>query len=155
MTPGYWRRDDLTREAFDDDGFFCMGDAVRPVDASDFAKGLVFDGRIKEDFKLSTGTWVSVGPLRARILTHFAPFVRDVVIAGHDRDEVGMLIVPDVEACRAICASSLAGAPACDVVRDSAVAERVEPLDGQLRRDRDGQRVARGACAGAGGAAVP
>ena len=128
VTPGYWRRDDLTREAFDDEGFFCMGDAVRPVDASDFAKGLVFDGRIKEDFKLSTGTWVSVGPLRARILTHFAPFVRDVVIAGHDRDEVGMLIVPDVEACRAICASNLAGAPACDVVRDSAVAERLRRL---------------------------
>ena len=128
VTPGYWHREDLTREAFDEEGFFCMGDAVRPVDASDLGKGLVFDGRIKEDFKLSTGTWVSVGPLRARILTHFAPFVRDVVIAGHDRDEVGMLIVPDVEACRAICASSLAGAPACDVLRDSAVAERLSRL---------------------------
>ena len=128
VTPGYWRRDDLTRAAFDDDGFFCMGDAARPVDPTDLTKGLVFDGRIKEDFKLSTGTWVSVGPLRARILTHFAPFVRDVVIAGHDRDEVGMLIVPDVEACRAICASNLAGAPACDVLRDSAVAERLSRL---------------------------
>ena len=128
VTPGYWRRDDLTREAFDADGFFCMGDAARPVDPGDLAKGLVFDGRIKEDFKLSTGTWVSVGPLRARILAHFAPFVRDAVIAGHDRDEVGMLIVPDVEACRAICASNLAGAPACDVLRDSAVAERLSRL---------------------------
>jgi feruloyl-CoA synthase len=66
--------------------------------------------------------------LRARILAHFAPFVRDAVIAGHDRDEVGMLIVPDVEACRAICASNLAGAPACDVLRDSAVAERLSRL---------------------------
>ncbi len=129
VTPGYWRRDDLTREAFDDEGFFCMGDAVRPVDPSDLAKGLVFDGRIKEDFKLSTGTWVSVGPLRARILTHFAPFVRDVVIAGHDRDEVGMLVVPDVEACRAICATRSGWrAGVMKSLRDSAVAERLSRL---------------------------
>ena len=100
VTPGYWRQDALTREAFDDEGFYCMGDAARPVDPRDLSKGLVFDGRIKEDFKLSTGTWVSVGPLRAKILAHFAPYVRDAVIAGHDRDEVGMLVVPDVDACR-------------------------------------------------------
>ena len=73
VTPGYWRQDDLTREAFDDEGFYCMGDAARPVAPGDLAKGLVFDGRIKEDFKLSTGTWVSVGPLRARIITHLRP----------------------------------------------------------------------------------
>ena len=96
VTPGYWRQDALTREAFDDEGFYCMGDAARPVDPRDLSKGLVFDGRIKEDFKLSTGTWVSVGPLRARILAHFAPYVRDAVIAGHDRDEVCMLVVPDL-----------------------------------------------------------
>ena len=66
VTPGYWRQDALTREAFDDEGYYCMGDAARPVDRGDLSKGLVFDGRIKEDFKLSTGTWVSVGPLRAQ-----------------------------------------------------------------------------------------
>ena len=86
VMPGYWRQEALTRDAFDEEGFYCMGDAVRPADIRDFSRGLVFDGRIKEDFKLSTGTWVSVGPLRARILAHFAPYARDVVIAGHDRD---------------------------------------------------------------------
>jgi len=80
-----------------------MGDAVRFVDPRDINKGFVFDGRIAEDFKLSTGTWVSVGPLRARILNHFSPLLRDCVITGHDRDFVGMLVFPDVDACRALC----------------------------------------------------
>ena len=116
VTPGYWRQDALTREAFDDEGYYCMGDAARPVDRGDLSRGLVFDGRIKEDFKLSTGTWVSVGPLRARVITHFAPYVRDAVIAGHDRDEVGVLIVPDVEACRTLCPDLPAAATASAVV---------------------------------------
>jgi feruloyl-CoA synthase len=121
VTPGYWRQDALTREAFDDEGFYCMGDAARPVDPRDLSKGLVFDGRIKEDFKLSTGTWVSVGPLRARILMHFAPYVRDAVIAGHDRDDVSMLVVPDLEACRALCPDLAASAPASAVIGHSGV----------------------------------
>ncbi len=121
VTPGYWRQDALTREAFDDEGFYCMGDAARPVDPRDLSKGLVFDGRIKEDFKLSTGTWVSVGPLRARILTHFAPYVRDAVIAGHDRDEVCMLVVPDLEACRKLCPDLAPSASASAVIGHSGV----------------------------------
>jgi feruloyl-CoA synthase len=103
VTPGYWRQDDLTRAAFDDEGFYCMGDAVRPADPNDLSKGLLFDGRIKEDFKLSTGTWVSVGPLRARVIVHFAPYVRDAVITGEARDTLGMLLVPDLIACRGLC----------------------------------------------------
>ncbi len=121
VTPGYWRQDALTREAFDDERFYRMGDAARPVDPRDLSKGLVFDGRIKEDFKLSTGTWVSVGPLRAKILTHFAPYVRDAVIAGHDRDEVAMLVVPDVDACRTLCPDLPASAPASAVIGHSGV----------------------------------
>jgi feruloyl-CoA synthase len=121
VTPGYWRQDALTRDAFDDEGFYCMGDAARLVDPCDVSKGLVFDGRIKEDFKLSTGTWVSVGPLRARILTHFAPYVRDAVIAGHDRDEVGMLIVPDIDACRTLCPDLATLAPPSAVIGHSGV----------------------------------
>ncbi|HET9175450.1 MAG TPA: AMP-binding protein, partial [Pseudolabrys sp.] len=100
ITPGYWRQDHLTREAFDEEGYYRLGDALRFVDPNDPAKGLLFDGRIAEDFKLSTGTWVSVGPLRARFLDHFAPYVRDVVFAGADRDDIAVLIFPDVEACR-------------------------------------------------------
>jgi feruloyl-CoA synthase len=100
--PGYWRQPELTRACFDADGFWCMGDAVRFVDPAAPERGLVFDGRLSEDFKLSSGTWVSVGPLRAAFMQHFAPLVRDVVIAGHDRDWLAALIFPDLEACRAL-----------------------------------------------------
>jgi feruloyl-CoA synthase len=97
ITPGYWRRLDLTRAAFDEEGFYKLGDCLRFADESDPGKGFVFDGRIAEDFKLSSGTWVSVGPLRARFVAHCAPYVQDVVIAGHDRDYIGALIFPTAE----------------------------------------------------------
>jgi feruloyl-CoA synthase len=128
VTPGYWRQEALTAAAFDDEGFYCMGDAVRPIDAADLSKGLVFDGRIKEDFKLSTGTWVSVGPLRARIVQHFAPYLRDAVITGENRDHVGMLGVPDVEACRTLCTDIPPNAPVTAVLRHAAVRERIKCL---------------------------
>ena len=100
ITPGYWRQDELTRDAFDEEGFYKIGDALKFVDPDDPGQGLLFDGRIAEDFKLSTGTWASVGPLRARFVDHFAPYVRDAVFAGADRDDIAALIFPDVEACR-------------------------------------------------------
>ena len=110
VTPGYWRDAAQTADAFDEDGYYRMGDAVRLADANDVSQGLLFDGRLGEDFKLSTGTWVSVGALRARILAHFAPYIRDAVITGHGRDSVGMLVVLDVDACRRI-VRELAEAP--------------------------------------------
>jgi feruloyl-CoA synthase len=100
ITPGYWRQPELTREAFDTEGFYKIGDALKFVDASAPEKGLLFDGRIAEDFKLSTGTWTSVGPLRARFIDHFAPYARDAVFAGADRDNIAALVFPDIEACR-------------------------------------------------------
>src|SRR6478672_5936187 len=100
ITPGYWRQENLTREAFDAEGFYKIGDALKFVDPNDPGRGLLFDGRIAEDFKLSTGTWVSVGPLRARFVDHYAPYVRDAVFAGGDRDYLAALIFPDIEACR-------------------------------------------------------
>jgi feruloyl-CoA synthase len=101
ITPGYWRQDHLMREAFDEEGYYRIGDALKFADPADPQKGLLFDGRIAEDFKLSTGTWVSVGPLRARFIDHFAPYVRDVVFTAPDRDFIGALVFPDIEACRA------------------------------------------------------
>ncbi|MGB0036513.1 MAG: feruloyl-CoA synthase [Candidatus Acidiferrales bacterium] len=121
ITPGYWRQPELTKKAFDADGFYCFGDAVRFVDPDDVNKGFLFDGRINEDFKLSTGTWVSVGPLRARILGHFAPFARDVVIAGLNRDDVGIMIFADHDACRALCSGLAPGSPAANILRHEAV----------------------------------
>jgi feruloyl-CoA synthase len=145
VTPGYWRQDALTRAAFDDEGYYCMGDAVRPVDQEDISQGLVFDGRIREDFKLSTGTWVSVGPLRAKIVQHFAPYFRDAVITGEDRDEVGMLAVPDLDACRSLCPDVPANAPAAVVLAHEAVKERFRALLGELAASATGSatRVAR------------
>jgi feruloyl-CoA synthase len=100
ITPGYWRQEHFTREAFDEEGFYKIGDALKFVDPNDPGKGLLFDGRIAEDFKLSSGTWVSVGPLRARFVDHFVPYVRDAVFAGADRGEIAALVFPDIEACR-------------------------------------------------------
>lgn len=101
IMPGYWRQPELTAKAFDEEGFYKLGDALRFCDANDVNRGFLFDGRIAEDFKLNTGTWVLVGPLRAAFIDHFAPFVQDVVIAGLDQDYVAALIFPDIDACRA------------------------------------------------------
>ena len=98
ITPGYLNRDDLTRAAFDEDGYYRMGDALKPVDPNDFSAGFLFDGRIGEDFKLATGTWVSVGPLRTALLAQLAPFVRDLVICGQDQDYLSILMIPDASA---------------------------------------------------------
>ena len=118
ITPGYWRQDHLTREAFDQEGFYKLGDALKFVDPNDPGKGLLFDGRIAEDYKLSTGTWVSVGPLRARFIDLCAPYVRDVVFAGPDRDDIVALMIPDIEACRKLAPGLAPDASAAAVLDD-------------------------------------
>ena len=120
VTPGYWRQPELTASAFDAESYYCLGDAVRFEDPSDPREGLLFDGRIAEDFKLDTGTWVSVGPLRARFLAHFAPCAKDVVIAGADLRDIRALVFPDLEACRAL-SPHLAKAGPADIVADAHV----------------------------------
>jgi feruloyl-CoA synthase len=92
VTPGYYQQPGLTAAAFDDEGFYRIGDAVRFADADDPAKGIVFDGRVAEDFKLSTGTWVSAGTVRVKLIAAADPLIQDAVITGHDRDEVGALV---------------------------------------------------------------
>ncbi len=102
VTPGYWRAPEQTAESFDAEGFYCSGDAVKLMDPADPGRGFMFDGRIAEDFKLATGTFVSVGPLRAKIVSLGDPCVQDVVIAGLNRNEIGILIFPRPDACRAL-----------------------------------------------------
>ena len=126
ITPGYWRRPDLTREAFDDEGYYKIGDALKFVDPADPSQGLLFDGRLAEDFKLASGTWVSAGALRAQFVDHCAPLVRDAVIAGADRDDIAVLVFPDVEACRRL-AGLAADARAAAVLGDAKRARRVPP----------------------------
>jgi feruloyl-CoA synthase len=99
VTPGYWRDAAKTAEAFDEDGFYKIGDAVRFADPGDLAKGLVFDGRVTEDFKLSTGTWVNFAAVRSGVIAACAPLIRDVVVTGLDRNFIGAMIFPDLVAC--------------------------------------------------------
>jgi feruloyl-CoA synthase len=94
ITPGYWRAPQDTAEAFDEEGFFCSGDAVKWIDETDIHLGLKFDGRIAEDFKLATGTFVSVGPLRSKVIAAGAPYIQDVVITGLNMKEVGAMVFP-------------------------------------------------------------
>ena len=92
VTPGYYKRGDLTREAFDDEGFYRIGDALRLADPARPELGLVFDGRVAEDFKLMSGTWVHVGAVRVKLIAAANPVIQDAVLTGHDRDEVGALV---------------------------------------------------------------
>ena len=121
ITPGYWKRPDLTAEAFDAEGFYRPGDAARLVDPQDPVRGIVFDGRIGENFKLSSGTWVSTGALRVALIAACAPVIEDAVIAGHDRDEIGLLVFPSLAGCRGLCASLPRDAPLAALVAERAV----------------------------------
>jgi feruloyl-CoA synthase len=121
ITPGYWRAPTITANAFDDEGFYKIGDALKFEDPADPAKGLLFDGRIAEDFKLATGTWVSVGPLRMALIAQCAPLVRDAVLAGPNRDEIAALIIPDVDACRTLVPELGRDAPPAAVLADPRV----------------------------------
>ncbi|MCW5622536.1 MAG: feruloyl-CoA synthase [Burkholderiales bacterium] len=107
VTPGYWRRDDLTAAAFDEEGFYRIGDAGRLFDDTRPQQGIVFDGRVAEDFKLSSGTWVHVGQLRVQAIAALDPVAQDVVVAGHDRAAVGLLVFLGPR-CRALVQSELA-----------------------------------------------
>jgi feruloyl-CoA synthase len=124
VTPGYWGDEARTRASVDDEGFYRMGDAIAPVDPSDLSRGFAFEGRINEDFKLSTGTWVRVGALRARLLAAAGDMIQDVVIAGHERDDVRALLFPSLAACRAL-AGMGANTPAASVVTHPLVIQAV------------------------------
>ena len=115
VTPGYWKASELTAQAFDEEGFYRIGDAVKFADPEQPERGLFFDGRVAEDFKLNSGTWVSVGTLRVAGIAALAPLVQDIVVTGHGGDEVRFLVFPNIAACRAQ-AGLPEGADVADVI---------------------------------------
>ena len=144
VMPGYWRAPEQTTAAFDEEGYYRTGDAARFVDPQDPRRGLRFDGRIAEDFKLSSGTFVSCGPLRARIAQLGAPCVLDAVLTAPDRDELGALILPRLDECRAL-AGLPPGTPAKQILEHARVREFFQRLVDTLWQQGTGSatRVAR------------
>jgi feruloyl-CoA synthase len=112
ITPGYYKRPDLTAKAFDEEGFYCLGDAAKFVDPDDPAKGLVFDGRVVEDFKLDTGTFVNAGRLRVQVLEAGDGLIQDALVAGLDRPYVAVLAWPNLARCAAIAGHAVTAAEA-------------------------------------------
>jgi feruloyl-CoA synthase len=144
VTPGYWRDAAETARHFDDEGFFCTGDALKWIDEADIHQGLRFDGRIAEDFKLATGTFVSVGPLRAQVIAAGAPLVQDVVITGLNLHEVGAMVFPNPAACRLLSGLPL-DAPLDQVLASAPVQAHCQRLLDTLAASATGSanRVAR------------
>ncbi len=135
LFPGYWKQPDLTAKAFDEEGFYMIGDAVSFVDPARPEQGLLFDGRVAEDFKLLSGTWVHVGSVRVAGISALSPIAQDIVLTGHDRDDIGFLIFPNIAECR-----RLAGlgddAPVATVLAHPMVKERVR--EGLVRLKQQG-----------------
>jgi feruloyl-CoA synthase len=143
ITPGYWRNAEETKASFDDEGFFCTGDAVKWIDETDVHLGLKFDGRIAEDFKLATGTFVSVGPLRGKIIAAGAPYIQDVVLTGINLKEVGAMVFP-TPAVRALSGMS-ADKPLADVLSSEPVLAHFQKVLNELAKTATGSanRIAR------------
>ena len=138
ITPGYWADEALTEASFDEEGYYRLGDALGFFDPADPSKGFTFHGRIAEDFKLSTGTWVRVGPLRARLLAALGDLVHDVAIAGPDRDFVAVLIFPNADACRAACDLASRDLPLVELIRSPALAARIRCALEEMARNSAG-----------------
>lgn len=137
ITPGYWRQAEATAASFDEEGFYRIGDALKLVDPEDVNRGFLFDGRVSEDFKLSTGTWVNMASVRAALVRAFAPFVRDVVLTGLDMNHIGALIFPDFEAIRRI-SPDLADSADADAARDPGVRSLFQARLDRLAGDATG-----------------
>ncbi len=125
VTPGYWRDAEKTREAFDSEGFYRIGDAGRLYDPADPAKGILFDGRVAEDFKLSSGTWVHVGGLRVAAIAAAAPVIQDCVVTGQDRDDIGLLVFPNPAGCASLCPDAKPGATLTELTARPEVRQRL------------------------------
>ena len=135
LFPGYWKQPELTARAFDEEGFYMIGDAVEFVDPAKPEQGLLFDGRVAEDFKLLSGTWVRVGSLRVAGISALSPVAQDIVITGHDRDEIGFLVFPNLPECRRL-GGLPDDAPPDVVLGHPVIKERLR--EGLVRMKREG-----------------
>jgi len=142
VTPGYWKRPDLTHAAFDEEGFYMPGDAVRFADPADPRQGIVFDGRLAEDFKLATGTWVAVGVLRVGALAAASPALQDAIIAGENRESLGMLAWLNAAGCRKLVGCD---APLPELARHPGLREHVREAIARWNAEHSGssQKIAR------------
>ena len=138
VTSGYFKRPDLTKAAFDDEGYYKIGDAGRFANPNDPVEGIEFDGRIAEDFKLLSGTWVHVGALRIRAVAAGAPVIQDCVLTGHDREEIGLLIFPNPAGCRSVCPDAAPDMPLAALVERPEVRARIAAALDTLARDGTG-----------------
>jgi feruloyl-CoA synthase len=125
--PGYWRQPELTAKVFDEESFYCTGDALKFVDEKNVNKGMVFDGRIAEDFKLNTGTWVSVGMLRANLIAAGNGLIQDVVITGHDNEFIGAIVFASLSHCKNIIDLD-ESITATEIVKHKAVKEKLQEI---------------------------
>jgi feruloyl-CoA synthase len=125
VTPGYWRSPDITKRAFDEDGFYRIGDAVRFADADDPAAGLVYSGRLTEEFKLTTGTWVQVGALRVGLLSATSPVLQDAVVAGEGYDHLRIMAWLNVAGCRQLLGAN-APSSAAELARHPAIQDHIK-----------------------------
>jgi feruloyl-CoA synthase len=138
ITPGYWKRPDLTQNAFDEEGFFKTGDGGRFAEPEKPEMGLEFDGRLSEDFKLTSGTWVNVGSVRVRAVSAGSPVIQDAVVTGHNQDEIGLLVFPNLDGCRSLCADIPADAPLARLIGDPRVRARIEDALRKLAEESSG-----------------
>jgi feruloyl-CoA synthase len=145
VTPGYLHRPDLTRDAFDEDGFYIIGDAGRFADPDNPVRGITFAGRVAEDFKLSTGTWVHVGTLRTDILAATAPALQDALVSGDDREAVGILAWPSLQWCRDICGDFDGRRPVRELVGCAEVVARLKRMltDHNARQQGSSTKIGR------------
>lgn len=123
--PGYWKQPELTAKSFDEEGYYMIGDAVEFVDPTHPERGLLYDGRVGEDFKLLTGTWVHVGSVRVAGIDAMSPVAQDIVVTGHNRDEIGFLVFPNIEECRRICPHLPPDTSIVDLLLNPAIRSRV------------------------------
>jgi feruloyl-CoA synthase len=141
VTPGYYKQPDLTAAAFDEEGFYQIGDAARFVDPADPNQGLVFDGRVLEDFKLTSGTFVLVGTLRTNAIAAASPVLQDAVVCAPDRDYIGLLGFPNVPACRRIADDSEVRLSTSELLAHPAVVETLKSGLARMNKESRGSSM--------------